>query len=268
MRKSIFDIEIRINILDEFKKIVDITCTPDTVKYERKTYSYIEFIDKFVFNEWKYRGTCLESWEYFNSIGIDEQCFKLGIIDEINFLYYLEFLLNMNLLIHNQYPLYSVEILSKKLSSIFNHNIDIILEKMNYKAIKDGDKIIIVKRDADVDSIVELVPENIGMLLLEYNDIRNNDIESKESILKKIDKYIEKDKNKYKQNCSRVYEASQTIVNNFDVNHLNKKVNVNKDELKNLYDKCFRLYIHLIRNAEVQKITSDMEALKQELLIK
>mgnify|MGYP003303596053 CR=1 FL=1 len=56
-----------------------------------------------------------------------------------------------------------------------------------------------IERGEDIDNRVktveELLPENYSELLLDYNDIRNNNLNSKMEILKKLDKYSEEEKN-------------------------------------------------------------------------
>ena len=104
---------------------------------------------------------------------------------------YLEFIQNMTMQLLNADVIYSYD---DSFRAILD-NMKIILERMNYKFEKVGDRYIITKRDPDVDSILINVPKNIASLLLEYNDFRNeDDIEEKKKILKKIDLYIEERK--------------------------------------------------------------------------
>ena len=82
---------------------------------------------------------------------------------------------------NEHYNFNNIAFKSLAVKNIIGHNIPIILERMNYEYIEKGNILYIRKRDADIDSIIETVPENIAELLLEYNDIRNNNLESKKT---------------------------------------------------------------------------------------
>lgn len=262
MRQSIFDIENRLNISEEFMKFVE-TFEEKNIYYRYNSFSYFAFVDKYVFNLWKDRDTFIDLTSYFEHIGIDENILDGNIdIPEEKFLNFIEFILNIqNVIIKNFISLPTTDV---KLKNIISHNIPIILEKMNYEAYKNNDRIYLRKRDADTDSILEVVEEDISDLLLSYNDIRNNNLEAKRSILKKIDLYIEKDKKIYKSYDTKLYDSIGTIVNKMGVNHpINESPfkEMPNDEILMWYDKCFKMMIHLIRWKEINKIKSEREEL-------
>src|SRR5699024_3518541 len=125
-----------------------------------------------------------------------------------------EFLANMWVLIKKED---SIELSQRAIATM--ENIPKILEKMNYKLKELEDKVIIVKRDSDVDSILTVVSEDIADILLEYNDFRiKNNIEEKKKILKKIDLYIEKNI-KIKSFDKGLDDSIGTIVNKMGINH-------------------------------------------------
>ena len=262
MRKSIFEIENRLNIVDEFSKIIN-TLSENSIYYGGNTLSYFNFVDLYVFNYWNYRDTFIDLASYLKHIGIDDLIFNNFLeITEDKFLNFLELLLNMELVIKNHYG--TLPSNNIRLKNILSHNIPIILEKMNYESITDMDKIYIRKRNADVDSVLDSVPENIALLLLSYNDIRNNDIESKKTILKKIDLYIDSNKKEFKEYDQKLLDAIDTIVNKMGINHYEDKHPFNSlddDNLCEWYDKCFKMMIHLIRTKDIIEIKKERNEL-------
>ena len=267
--KSIFEIENRLDITKEFSKFIEVFHEDTNAVLVREDYytstytTFINAIENIVFLKWKYRDTFLDVDEYLEHIGIKGNSIdylKL-YIDEETFLRYIEFIFNMIVLLDNEK---SVTIQPLTMAAI--ENIPIILEKMNYKIEKvDEEKYIITKRNADVDSVLTKVPENIASLLLEYNDFRiQNDIGAKKKILKDIDLYIEKHKEIKEQTDSELYNSIGMVVNKMGVNHPIKEEpfkSFKETELMEWYDKCFLMMILAIRTVEVNKIKNERKEL-------
>lgn len=267
--KSIFDLENRLDINNEFEKLVSVfhedryAAIYAEDKYHHKEYSTVmEAIDKMIFLKWKYRDTLMDTDEYLEHIGINyESTLLYGAtpISKTNFLYYLEFLANMFFLMKEEE---SIELSKRAIAAI--ENIPKILEKMNYELKKLDDKVIIVKRSSDVDSVLSTVPEDIADILLEYNDFRIKDnIEEKKKILKKIDLYIEKNIN-VKSFDKGLDDSIGMIVNKMGVNHpIEEELfkSFRRAQLIEWYDKCFLMMIHAIRTVEVNKIKKERKEL-------
>lgn len=231
--------------------------------YNIEQMTLIEAIDKEVFLSWKYRDTFLNTKEYlkFLGISIDDNSisdFTIYSIKEDTFLYFIEFLVNMVELLKNKND---VNFSNKICATI--ENIPLILEKMNYKLTKENDKILIIKKDADIDTVIQSVPDDIGKLLLEYNDFKiKDDILAKRNILKQIDLYIEKNI-KLKGYDSGLENAIGKITNELGVNHpINEKyMNYSNNQLIEYYDKCFIMMLHAIRIKEVIAIKNEIKNL-------
>lgn len=259
MIKSIFDIENRLDIQKEFRKLVQHLHEGKVDNYNSSN-SFMGIIDRHIFREWKYRDTIIDVEEYLTHIGITREVLCLGNIKEENFLYYLQFILNMRYTMIKQNKNYIIP----ENGNIVLLNIPLILEKMNYTYQNFEDKVIIVKRNADVDSIVDKVPLSLAKRLLEYNDFRNeNDIKEKREVLKAIDLHIENSKKEISGLDNKLYNAIGTVVNEMGVNHaINKKFqNLTEPELIKWYDKCFLMMIHSIRALEINKIKREREQL-------
>ena len=265
MRKSIFEIENRLDIEKEFEKLIKALFEEDTIYYNSYDMSFFEFLNEYVFNLWEYRDTFTDLDDYLEHIGITSRIInKCDVLTKEIFLNFLELLINLLLVIEEKIGIKNVYFRNIKTKNIISHNVPIILEKMNYELYSEENTMRIRKRDADVDSILDLVPEEISYLLLSYNDIRNNNIESKKTLLKKIDLYIDANKRKYKEIGKELLDSIETIVNNMGINHQSKKFpfnNLSDYELSEWYDKCFKMMIHLIRTEDIIKIKKERNEL-------
>ena len=260
MRKSIFDLEIRIDINREFENIKDILIEKNAIYYNRDYYSLYEVINDEIFPIWKYKGIFVDFDDFCDRLSID---WGYNHCSEENFLLLLELLINLWKYIELKMDSNTKNYNSKRVVGYMRINIPLIIEKMNYQINEEQDKLRLIKRDSDVDSILEIVPQSCATLLLDYNDIRNNNIDSKKRILKDIDLYIEKNKSKYKSYDRGLYDSIQTIVNELGVNHPLKRKEINNGELCKWYDKCFKMMIHLIRFEEIIKIKDERKKLIQ-----
>ena len=243
--KSIFDIEPRVDFDEEYRRIL--RALNDAPIYRRNFWFYLDKI----FTRWKYRGTAFDWQQYLGDIGI----FSLEDCNDEEKFYVLQFIANMFLLIaENASPI--------EFDSIapIATNISRLLEKMNYQLSKIEDKYIIVKRDADVDSVLEN-SKKISDYLLSYNDFAiENDIVEKKILLKHIFDYIEKNSKKYKGINNGLYKDISFIVNNFHVRHENEfQIQITKKDLVTVYDICFKMMIHLIRDYEIKTSFSILE---------
>ncbi len=261
MRKSIFEIENRMDINKEFNRLTESLFEKSVVFYKNSDYSLYEFFNECIFNKWEYRDTFVDLDEYLEHINVNlyNEC-----ISQESFLNFLELLLNLMKTAKDKINFNCVYFGSLKVQNIIEHNIPLILEKMNYEQFYENGTIRIRKRDADIDSVLEVVPENISNLLLSYNDIRNNNIENKKTILKKIDLFIDNNEKEYKSLDSKLVDAIGTIVNKMGINHLSKEkpfCDINNEDLNIWYDKCFKMMIHLIREKEIIKIKKERNKL-------
>ena len=264
--KSIFELENRLDINKEFDKMLrvlqgDENAVIYSTPYHLREYGrFIDGINETVFLEWKYRDTFIDVYDYLDFIGIDEIFLEDGdYSDENKFLLYIEFIINIANLIKDSEK---IELLPKTVAII--ENIPVILEKMNYKLEKIGDKIVITKRSSDVDSILAKTPNDISSMLLEYNDFRiRNDINMKKKILKELDLYIEKNIN-IKSFDRELDNSIGVIVNKMGVNHPIKEEpykNFSREQLLEWYDKCFLMMIHAIRTIEIKNIKDERKKL-------
>lgn len=260
-RKTIFDLERRINLAEEYEDIyADISDNMGYVFDSIKT--------------WPYRQATKDVWTYGETHG-----FSLNRMDsDEEMLYSLELILNL---------LHWAPIYKNKLSGlaaiafdeglnthdeckIHIENIEYILEGINMQVREingtEATMYTIRKRDVDVDAVLETVPE-LSETLLSYLDIRNQkDEAAKKAILKSIADFLEPlRKSKYKGTAySQLCEDIFTVFNKCAIRHNNKdQWSLKKAERMKLYDQTFKAAVHLLQSSEADQFKDTVAELKQ-----
>ena len=250
MRKPIFLINNHSSYKEEYLKINKVL-NSKCIIYDNTSYTYFDFINRFLFHNYKYRGTALDVDSYLDSIGIHNN----KKVSEESFLNYLEFLLNINLLLDTKK--YKNIIFSDKASSILFHNIPLIIDNLGYSAYDLDDKIYILKKDINYEDLLELVPNNLYELFISYNLLDNNSIKMKRIILNKI--YLLLDD--YKQYNTSIYSSIKTIITKMGViDSIDKKYkDLSNYKLRKYYDSCLEMMIYLVKSKEIFKIKDDIK---------
>ena len=256
MRISIFNLDNKTSFKDEYIKIIKVL-NSKCITFNKKTYTYFDYINTYLFNNWKYRETYLDCYEYLNFIGININSRKISIESFINLI---EFILNIQLLIESNKYYYDNTAFSTTCKSIIFHNIPLILDKLDYQAYDIDDKVLIFKKDIEYEDLFEIVPDEINELLISYNNINNNGIKMKRIILNKIYNYMEKDIDKYKNYNSTLISSIKIIINKMGViGNIDKKYeNLSNYKLRKYYDYCFSMMLYLIKTEIVFKYRDEI----------
>lgn len=251
MRKTIFNLDNKINIKDEYIKIIKVLSNK-CVLYKKRSYSYFDFVNTFIFNNWEYRATFIDLYDYLKHLGVNIKSKK---ISNNSFLNLLEFLLNIEYFIENNNYYSDNVTINTQCRSIVQHNIYLILESLDYESYRLDDKIIICKKNLDFNNLEEILPDDIYELLLSYNNINNNGIKTKRIILNKIYQYINNNYDKYKNYNSTVLTSVKFIVNKLGIDgEIDKKYkDLSLYKLKKYYDYSFTMMVYLIRSEIVLK---------------
>ena len=251
MRKTIFNLDNKINIKDEYIKIIKVLSNK-CVLYKKRSYSYFDFVNTFIFNNWEYRSTFIDLYDYLKHLGVNLKSKK---ISNNSFLNLLEFLLNIEYFIENNNYYSDNVTINTQCRSIVQHNIYLILESLDYESYRLDDKIIICKKNLDFNNLEEILPDDIYELLLSYNNINNNGIKTKRIILNKIYQYINNNYDKYKNYNSTVLTSVKFIVNKLGIyGEIDKKYkDLSLYKLKKYYDYSFTMMVYLIRSEIVLK---------------
>ena len=269
MVKSIFELERRFDFDKEFKRLLDLL---DQRIYNCE-YRYFKpqnfwTIVNCYFTSWKYRLSAITAEQYLEDIDINFN--YLYECNDEQKMYVLQFVDSYVFFLINNYKISRENI---KDDNTYNpyitiiDNIGHIIKNLNFKRECDNQKehITYIKRDADVDSVLTILEkeEDLRLALLEYNDFRiEKDKDSKKQIITKIGQYIELNKDKYKETNNTLYKNISDILNNFNIRHSNDKQIVVRDiDIIPIYDTCFKMMIHLIRDEYVKnsyKVLIDM----------
>ena len=68
MRKSIFDIETRIDVDYEFEKLKEVLGENNTLYYNGESYSLYKYLNDEILPIWEYKGIFIDFDDYFYSI--------------------------------------------------------------------------------------------------------------------------------------------------------------------------------------------------------
>lgn len=271
-RKTIFELERRTDLVSDFRFTVT-----DLEKTNVITKSFGDMSLKQLINDciktWPYRQGASSIPSYASAKGFD----IYDIDDETDILYNYELFLN---LLHwaPTYDRNRADMLSFDDSSTIVdecarciENIEYKLEMVNMRVreITTGEtpQYVISKRDANVDAVIESVPE-LSEALLFYLDVRNRyDENAKKAVLKAIADYLEqkrKDKcyqgTEYNHLCENLF----AVFNNASIRHKNSQQwKLKKPERMRLYDQTFKAAIHLMQMEDAKAFNDRVDELKR-----
>lgn len=260
MATSIFDLERRFDFDISYRRLINVT--------KEKIYSERGYVHKHMLwdniNEhirnWKYRFGANNYLEYFEDIGITS--IENPNNDEEK-MYVMEFLANMIVFLIEDEDFYEKEDLDSYENITLT--IDYMLERLNFTRYESNGQIRFTKRDADVDSILPGLKSNedLRICLLEYNDYRNSNLESKKRILFRIGEWLEPKRDEFNDINHNLTDDVFYVLNNFRIRHNNnKQIVLSEIETLEIYDKLFKMIIHLLREQENIKFHNDLKIYK------
>ena len=272
-RKTIFELERRTDLVSDFRfTVTDLEKTNVITKSLGKM-SLKQLINDCI-KTWPYRQGASSIPSYASAKGFD----IYDIDDETDILYNYELFLN---LLHwaPAYDRNRADMLSFNDSSTIAEecarcieNIEYKLEMVNMRVreITTGEtpQYVISKRDANVDAVIEAVPE-LADVLLSYLDVRNrNDEGAKKAVLKAIADHLE-DRHKSKYYKGTMYASLEdnifTVFNKAGIRHSDKRQwNLLKSARMKLYDQTFKAAIHLLQMEDVMDFNDIVSNLKKK----
>lgn len=254
MRKTIFHRENTLNYKEEYNKMMKVFLSK-CIEFNKKEYTYFDYVNQELFHNWKYRGTYLDCYEYLESIGVHVKNKK---ISKEGFLNLIEFICNIQSLM-SQLKHYSDNTkVSIKCKSILIHNIPLLLDSLGYQAYTLDDKVIISEKDWNYD---EFLPNNLQEWILLYKNQNHNGIKMKRMILGNIYGYLEKNQEKYKSYQSSLYSCMKQVVTKMGIlGEMDKKYqHLTNYKLRKYYDECFEMMMVLIKTEKVVKYKEELK---------
>lgn len=278
-RENIFKLlQKNYDIQNEILKIRDIIYEDDFFCREAKPskgektgrvlekFSFFDFIDRYLFDKYKLKNTCLDLEEFYSYCGANINTLKSKNIAEdmiINFLEVTENMLKLYFdnsdMLFDDYQIRYYSDSYDKLSLLMN-----TLEKhMGLKTKEYKDKIILYVGDYKLESALENVDDiDLAVELTKY-DRENLDYKEKRQIIKQLDILVEplidKLKKKYSNDKNLVYRMADDLgflLNNFNIRHNNSSKSSNdykegfkkfkKEDLEEVYDNVYQLILDLL----------------------
>lgn len=256
MRISIFNRNNTSSYRDEYIKMMKVL-NSKCIVFDKKNYTYFDYINMHLFNNWKFRGTYLDLYEYLDSLGININSKKITLDDFISFL---EFILNIQMLIESIKFYYDNTKYSVSCKSVIYHNIPIILESLGYQAYNLEDRVLIAPIGINYDDLGDILPNDIYELLISYKSINNSGIKMKRLILNKIYNYMLDDIDKYKSYNTSLFNSIKLVILKMGVaSDIDKKYEgLSNYKLRKYYDNCFNMMTYLIRTENILKYRDEI----------
>jgi len=268
-RTSIFELEQRFDIDKEFDKIFDdYLQRRDLEIKDGSSYrngSMMDFINMFM-EDFPLAGSSRTYTEFFEerNISLMKTSDKKKTLEF--YLYQLELINNfISWTLGDDTP--SFDQSCKNQVVLLISKMDLFLEKCNYERINLGYnetyemKIIkIVKRDADVDSVIPIINPDFMQDVLSYLDFRiENNLVEKENIIKRLYNYLEKEKFILNVDPNKKFFSDTKRVLNYCRHFRENKLS--NEEMILLLDKAFYMFLHLIRTPMVKQYLEDTKNL-------
>ena len=237
-RKNIFQlVEENYDIQDEIKKIV--TLLHDSIYFTNglREYTLIDIVEKYFFEDWKYRGTCLDLDEYFKRARAEISLEKENAEDEIvNFLEVVENFLA--LYFHAGKKLKQNEGITSytELKSELIFLVDTLEKRMGLLIREYKDRVILYPKNAPLEKVIDLCPdEDVQWELIRYVREELSLSEKRKSLAYLATNLnIEKDKNETDEHIKQLVRKAENILNNLHIRHNNKTGKWENQALKEL----------------------------------
>lgn len=257
---SIFDLEKRFDWEEEVRRLSSLIYDDKRIDTIYSTCSFSEVIDDSIIY-FPMAQSARNAEEYFEDLNYETSDRKTTQLRYIHFYtIYLEWYLANHSLLIRKIKNYANEVSLKDYGEIYFRNLSSFLEGANYKWISGSydEKLkiyqsLFVKRDHDVDSILNIVEADIRLRLLTYLDFRNEkNLEFKIETMRILYIDIEKDKNSFKKLNENLFKETKFALNK--TRHPDEYFqNLTNEEKMDFCDKAFDCYIHLIRESTIKE---------------
>ena len=265
MNVNIFDLlDSNLDLEDEYEKLYELLFERDKFIFGDSFNYSLELLFESHIDDWPYRGTSLKLDEILEKINLQDYTEIEFALEDI--LKLIQLILNIRLFLENKGYSFNETILFK--------NIEYILNKLNYKYIKERDKIFVVPKDVEVLSALTNVDKELGILLLDYLDIDLvNNVKKKKNILENISNKMEPNRSNYNKVNKKLTDNVFDLFNKANIRHNNKEgknkidciAKMTNEELISLYDKTYSLVIYLINLDKNNRIHNEVKKLIDEI---
>ena len=237
-RKNIFQlVEESYNIQAEISKINQLFNEEEYFEEGYTSYTLQQLLDEYLFSDWKYRGTCLTTDEYFERANANISI--AGNTNEDQIINHLEVLENFvklysdnsdNLLCKHGIQYYS------PFNTVFCALINTLEKRMGLTTREYKDRIVIYPKNAPLEKVIDLCEdEDVQWELIRYVREDLSLTEKRKSLAYlATNLYIEEDKVEQDEHIKDLVKQAGNILNNLHIRHNNKTGKWENQVLKDL----------------------------------
>ena len=225
-RKNIFQlVEENYNIQEEIRKINKLFVEEDYFAIGYSNDTLYELIEGYLFNDWKYRGTCIDIEEYLKRV--NAMFPEKGKIDEIVIVNLLEVLENfVKLYDDNADALnekYSIKYY-RELNTVFCVLMETLEKHMGLSKRKYKDRVVLYPKNAPLEEVLNILDdEDVQWELIRYAREDMTLTEKRKSLAYlATNLYIEDDKEETDITIKNIIEKAGNILNNLHIRHNNR----------------------------------------------
>lgn len=225
-RKNIFQlVEENYNVQDEIKKINRMFFDDNYFSCGLVELSLFDIVNDYLFNDWKYRGTCIDIPEYLTRV--DAELPVKGDADESTIVNLLEVLENfIKLYDKNAIKLnenYGIEYY-RELDTVFCSLMETLEKRMGISKRKYKDRVVMYPKNAPLEEVLNVVEdEDVQWELIRYARENMTLTEKRKSLaFLATNLYIEDDKKETDATINAIIEKAGNILNNLHIRHNNR----------------------------------------------
>lgn len=256
MRKNIFEL-YRENdtISNDINRLYRVFTKEECLHYSIYDYTIPEYVDEYVFKNWKQKGNCLTVEDFLNVIDFYEiyNNAKYELEDLATFI---EVLFNFWYLANERL----CSSTSNKWSGnfyVFRDIMEDVLCKNNLKAYidKTNERVLIVEDKPEVSAVVEIVDETLALDIVKYNHVSlQGEIELKKSILRSLGAELEAKRKELETINKQLSNDIFFMLNNMNIRHNNRSkkaqskykeyvAKMTKKQLEKWYDELYQMIL-------------------------
>lgn len=283
MRKSIFEIvNENIDMKSEVNRLITMAEDEKILCcYGYSYYSLFDFVDKYCFCDWEYRGHFIDVEDYLEALKFEE-IKRTATYDSDALLTLIELLYNFWNLSHQKF--YEGEnVYNLQWCGNYYHLKDVmdeILEQYNHVAHINDDQtgVLVIENKEAVTAVVEVLPSSLSFDVIKYNHKSlQGEVEVKKSILVSLGTELEPRRKQLQTINKQLSEDIFFMLNNIHIRHNNRSkkdmtkykeyvAKMTKKRLEKWYDELYQMILLAFLLLENAERTEKVKELKDNII--
>lgn len=278
VRKNIFEIlENKWDSVAEIERIYKLLNRKSITNPFGKDMSPIEVVNQYCFHNWNNRHSYLNIDDMAEALNIELSYYKIPSNMSITMiLNYLELASNIVMLCDNKIFEGGSAFEYYTDYKILDENIDAALEHLNFckKEFEKEERIILVEKNASATAVAEIMDEDTGCKVIEYNHhLLKGNIDKKKEILLQLANKYEGIKSNIKSSNKQLDDNIGFMLNNIHIRHNNKSgknkkeyvSKMRKDTIEKWYDETYQMLLLAFLLNEQTDRSKKISQLKEKL---